>query len=476
MGNKIVDYSGKKALVLGLGRSGRSVVRYLHSCNAAVWACDIQSRQDFKEILEPLESLNPPVQFDFGPHRVEFLAGADLIIPSPSIPSNMPLLRDMSYQGASLITELDLALKEIDVPIVAFAGSHGKTTVAWLVKEMLESGGKKVFFAHDRGHSLSDYPLQPTKADVVLLELSSAQLERVQDLKPAIVVFPYLGLKQLQNYPTMEDYFRVQLRVLRHGGEHSTVIYNHRNVNLRAILQKVPGEKRSCIRKIPGGSGDNLGVNKGHPLDPSTSYRGTFLDTTKKIVWTDGKTREEFDLRYTTVVGNHNRDNLMTAINVVKEFGLDKKVIQSFLYTYKGMPHCLELVRKLGGVSFFNDSRSTTLDSLQKSLDGFRMEPVILIAGGKQREGDDFSTLADQIKKRVKTMILIGESKELINRGLGDHTETFLVGTFEEAILLSYQKSREGDVILLSPGCESYDMFNSYEQRGEHFKKYLDKI
>jgi UDP-N-acetylmuramoylalanine--D-glutamate ligase len=151
------------------------------------------------------------------------------------------------------------------------------------------------------------------------------------------------------------------------------------------------------------------------------------------------------------------------------------QAIQKVIEEFKGVEHRLEFVRKKDGVFFFNDSKATNVNSLQRSLMAFKKNPVILISGGKDKNMD-FTPLADLVQKRVKILIILGEAKEKINRAIGDLAETYLVGTFEEGVLLAYQKSRSGDIILLSPGCASYDMFRNFEERGEYFKKLVAQI
>jgi UDP-N-acetylmuramoylalanine--D-glutamate ligase len=149
--------------------------------------------------------------------------------------------------------------------------------------------------------------------------------------------------------------------------------------------------------------------------------------------------------------------------------GISNEAIQKVLVHFKPLPHRMEFVAKKNQVFFYNDSKGTNVASLMRSLESFR-EPVILIAGGKDK-GEDYTPLADMVQKHVKNLILVGEAKEKMNRAIGDFSETFLVGTFEEAVYVAYQKSRSGDVVLLSPGCASHDMFRNFEERGDHFKK-----
>ena len=165
----------------------------------------------------------------------------------------------------------------------------------------------------------------------------------------------------------------------------------------------------------------------------------------------------------------------MAAICAVRAMGVDPKSIQHVINTFKGVSHRLEFVRKKDGVFFFNDSKGTNVMSVQRSLASFSTNPIILIAGGKDK-GMDFAPLVDLVRQKCKILILLGEAKEKINRSIGDFAETYLVGTFEEAVLLAYQKSRSGDIILLSPGCASYDMFKNYEERGDYFKKLVAQL
>ena len=184
---------------------------------------------------------------------------------------------------------------------------------------------------------------------------------------------------------------------------------------------------------------------------------------------------EIYDLAQFRLFGEHNRENLMSAICAARSMGVSQKAIQPVINTFSGVPHRLEFVRKKDGVFFFNDSKGTNVMSVKRSLEVIQSKSIILIAGGKDKNMD-FAPLVDPVQKKCKILILVGEAKEKINRAIGDFAETYLVGTFEEAVLLAYQKSRSGDIILLSPGCSSYDMFRNYEERGDYFKKLVSQL
>jgi UDP-N-acetylmuramoylalanine--D-glutamate ligase len=178
---------------------------------------------------------------------------------------------------------------------------------------------------------------------------------------------------------------------------------------------------------------------------------------------------EKFASDKVMMKGRHSVENLMAAILATREFGAKGEVIQDVIRTFPGLPHRIEYVRKAGGVNFYNDSKATNVHAVIRALDAFD-ENIILIMGGKDT-GSSFEPLIEPVKRKVKTLILTGEAKERINRAIGDFSETFLIGTFEEAVLVAYQKSRINDTILLSPGCPSFDLFDNFEERGDYFKK-----
>jgi UDP-N-acetylmuramoylalanine--D-glutamate ligase len=205
-------------------------------------------------------------------------------------------------------------------------------------------------------------------------------------------------------------------------------------------------------------------------------FFGAYFDSAKNAIVTKVTGREEvYPLEQFKLFGEHNKQNLMASICAARVMGVSQQAIQTCINGFKGLPHRLEYVRKKDGVYFFNDSKATNIQSVQASLQAFKRSPIILIAGGKDKNME-FGPLSQIVKQKVKLLILVGEAKEKINRALGDYAETYLVGTFEEAVLMSFQKSRNGDVILLSPGCSSQDMFRDFEERGDYFKKLVNQL
>ena len=466
MDYSVPSYKGKTAVLLGLGKSGLAAAKLLHSRGAKVKVSDLKPKDHLMGPVRELQDLDSEMEFEFGANSLEFFSGADFIVSSSSVPKSTGVLMELRDQGIPSYTELELALREVTAPLVAIVGSYGKTTTAAMAKMLLEQSGKKVSIASDLHGCLSDCLRRGERPDLVLLELRGSQLEKVQNLKPDVVVFTCLHKSKPVEYPTLEDYLRVQMSILKNADDKTVVIYNFRDAALRALVPPFPGRKRMVRRKNPNSLGAEF----------AQLYQGSYLESVRDLIWTNGELKEEFDLREANIFGLFNKENLMSAVSIAKEFGCKQPEIQHVITHFPGIPHRLEFIRKRGGVRFINDSRSTSPDSLFKSLKAFKYNPIVLIAGGKQMADVSYQGLGELVKQGVKTMILVGESKEQINRDLGDFAETYLVGTFEEAVLLSYQKSCEGDVILLSPGSESYDMFTDYEERGNYFTKYLDEF
>lgn len=456
---------GKTAVVLGLGKNEAAAARYLHKRGVSVRVSDVRPRDHLLGLITDLEKLSPPVEMEFGGHTSEVFEGADFVVLSSAISMHTPLVEELRGRGLPVVSEIDLALQEIKTPIITVVGSSGKSSVTAILNFILESSGRKTFLAGDLGHSLSDYLTDDVEADYIILELKAEQLENVFAINPELTVFTVLQPTVSKRFADANMYFRAIMNITRNLTSDSTIVYNYRNPYLRKFLNSVPTKKQLFRRKPPETVSQDFAMH----------YRGAWFQTTREVIWTNGEMKELFDLRQSRVFGMIYKENLVAAIIAAKYLDLSRELIQAAIYQFPGIPHRLQLVKKKGGVRFINDSRSVSIDTLKKSLEAFPLDPVILIAGGKDTE-QDFGKLAELVKKRVKLLVLIGETKEQLNRALGDHTETYLVGTFEEAILMSYQKSRDGDVILFSPGCDAIDMFSDYQDRGNSFIKFLSEI
>ncbi len=457
-------YKGKKVLVVGFGLSGVSVAKYMAKQGAKVTVTDMKQKSELAESINACADLK--IEYELGKHNNKTFHSAELIVVSPGVPLNIKCLEEAREKLIPIISEIELAVHAIKSPIIGITGTNGKTTVTALIGEMFKADAKSAYVGGNIGKPLLDCIADGEKNDYVVAELSSFQLELTDKLVPAAAVFTNLEEDHLDRYPDMAAYTAAKKRLLKACDKNSFVILNYDSPNVAQFAQESQGRLIWFTKKNPMSVGGDF----------AEQFCGAYYDSAKKQIIAKVTGKEEiYDLAQFRLFGEHNKENLMAAICTARAMGVTPKAIQTVINSFKGVPHRLEFIRKKDGVFFFNDSKGTNVMSVKKSLESFIQNPIILIAGGKDK-GSDFTPLVDLVKGKCKILILLGEAKEKINRAIGDFAETYLVGTFEEAILLAYQKSRTGDIILLSPGCASYDMFRNFEERGEYFRKIVMQL
>ena len=450
-----------KALVVGLGRSGVAATKLLCKKGVKVTVTDELNKSDLKDSLDALKGFD--FEAELGKHVLKTFCDNDFIVVSPGVKLDIKPLQQAQKSKIPIISELELASQFISEPIVAITGTNGKTTTSTMIAEMIQAGGKTVFLGGNIGTPLSEYAIRREKADWVVAEVSSFQLDTCFSFHPTISVFLNVAPDHLDRYATYEEYIQAKMRLKDNMTEEDHIIVNLRDHKLVSLLSDVKAKTlyftSDSIEKIPSHLADKF---QGAYLNPATTVH------LKAARWKE----HEFSVSGTPLRGMHNKENMMAAMLAAKLTGTSNEAIQKVFLNFKPLPHRMEYVARKNQVTFYNDSKGTNIHSLLRSLESFD-EPVILIAGGRDK-GEDYATLGPAIRSHVKNLILVGEAKEKINRAIGDFSETFLVGTFEEAVYLAYQKSRSGDVILLSPGCASQDMFKNYEERGNYYKRIVN--
>ncbi len=457
----VSELKDKKILVVGLGKSGVSLAHFLTKHEAIVTVTDHKSKPELSAQLELLGDL--PIKYDLGGHSPKTFLTQDLVILSPGIPSALKIFEYARSQGIKITGEFEFASQFIKEPIIALTGTNGKTTAARLIEAFLRESGVKTWLGGAVGKPLTDYLRNADKAQVVITEVSSFMLESCDTFNPQNIVFMNLAENHLERYRSMEDYVNAKRRIFRNTNQATTSILNADD-NAVVELARDPAVQRGRI----------FYFSRKPALEPQIMNIGGAVNIGKEIRVRTGPEIEYYSIENLKMRGKHSIENIMAAILAAREHGAKKEAIQHVIDNFKGIAHRLEYVRKVGGVQFFNDSKATNVHAMVRALDSFE-ENVILIAGGKDTNLS-YEALRNVVKRKVKTLILVGEAKERINRDLGDFSETFLIGTFEEAVHIAYQKSRIGDIVLLSPGCASFDMFDSYEERGNYFKEIVKKF
>ena len=444
-----MEIKGKKVLVLGLARTGRECARFLAQRGASVQVTDVRSEEELKQEMETLAAL--PIRYFLGGEDPDWLEGVDIIVPSPGVPAENVLLKEGSRRGIKILSEIEFACRFLRAPLVAITGTNGKSTTTTLVGEMLKASGAKVFVGGNIGTPLIGFVGGDWEWGVV--EVSSFQLEWIEEFRPRISVLLNLTEDHLDRYPNFRAYCQAKQRIFEAQAANDIAILSRDD---RLVWEM---RKRIRARVVSFGFSE---------VDD-----GVFV-AAHEMIWRDGSREEKFPLSRVKIQGVHNVENMMAAIAAAKSAGVSASAIQKVLEDFPGLEHRLEFVREKDGVRYYNDSKGTNVGAVVKSLASFS-DPVILLAGGVDK-GGDYGILRQEIRQKVRRLVLFGEAQEIIARALGDLTETVIVENLEAAVGDAFAHARAGEVVLLSPACSSFDMFRNYAERGQVFKSLVQAL
>ena len=441
-----MELKNKKIVVVGLARTGVAVARFLAERGALVTVTDLKDKESLAPFLEKLVGL--PVNLELGRHEENSFLSADLIVVSPGVPMEIAPIELARARKKRVISEIELAGAFIDAPMVAITGTNGKTTTTTLTGEIFRACGYKTFVGGNIGNPLIDLVLSGEKVERVVAEISSFQLEGIISFHPKVAVLLNITEDHLDRYPSFSDYAAAKARIFE----------NLDHTDFAVINMDDPMTAELAKRRIRG------------RIVPMSRLE----ELSQGIFFSDGQIRfrwegrdELFPTAGYRLKGVHNLDNIMAALASTLLLGCETGQAQKALEGFRGLPHRMELVAVINGVSWYNDSKGTNVGSVVKSLESFEKD-VTLIAGGRDK-GGDYAPLARLIGERVKHMILIGEAREKIAAALGSHSDTRMAENLEDAVELARNLTPSGGVVLFSPACSSFDMFKNYEERGERF-------
>ncbi|HIP40730.1 MAG TPA: UDP-N-acetylmuramoyl-L-alanine--D-glutamate ligase [Desulfocapsa sulfexigens] len=438
--------SGQRIVVMGLGVSGRAAVKFLVSQGAHAFVSDSRGFNALPLAdQEYLQKNN--ITFEGGGHSISFLAQGDAIFISPGIPTDLPLLQEMREKGVVILGELALAAPYLSESVVAVTGTNGKTTVTALIGELLASSGKKVFVGGNIGTPILDYLCSSEKADVLVLELSSFQLESAGNFCPHIGVLLNITPDHLDRHGTMADYLAAKMKMFSHQKTDDKAILFAGDSGYEKVRESLNKQEIYCF----GGWQSDCAA-KGRSNE----------------VWVDVQGKpEKFSLKGSRLNSHTGLLNSEAAILVASLLGCEKKDIEKGLQNFAPASHRLQHVRTRHGVEFYNDSKATNTGAVLSALESFTGN-VILIAGGRDK-GEDYTVLKEMVQKKVRDLLLIGEAAQAIETALDGVCQTRRAETMETAVLMAADIAREGDIVLLAPACASFDMFDNYGQRGDVF-------
>ncbi len=436
----------KRAGVLGLGKSGVAAANLAVKLGYSVFASDCGKKREIKQ-------LNKQVKAEFGGHSDEILNSA-FIIKSPGIHTDIPILKKAKKRKVAVISDLSFALTNSKYKkLIAITGTNGKTTTTDLTAKIIKAYHKDSMVTGNIGFPLSDKALKTTKNTFIIMELSSYQLEDTPDFKPDISVLLNITPDHLEHHKTMSAYAKAKENVFINQKSSNYAIFNY--------------DDKPCRKTARKSKAKNVFFSK-YPLK-----NGVYFDKSV-IVIKIKKGKTDIINPKINIPGMHNIENILAATAAAYCAGVKPNIIERVISSYKGVEHRIEYVRTVKGADYYNDSKSTNVDSARVALEAFEKN-IILILGGRDK-GAPYAPLKDLIKKRVKTLVLIGETADKIKNELEGFADIKDLKNIENAVKYISRTAKQGDIVLLSPACASFDQFKDFEERGRVFKDLVIKL
>ena len=450
-------WQGKRVMVLGLARSGVAVAQLLCKCGATVLLSDKKTKEQLGDSVKALEDLNCEWFVGQGPEAA--MEKADVLLISPGVPIDAPVVKMAQEKGIPVTGELEVAAQLCAGLQVALTGTNGKTTTVSLLGEIFRAAGKIAHVAGNIGYPLSAAAMESAQDDAVVVEVSSFQLETTKDFHPRVAAVLNLTPDHLNRHYTMENYAAVKRHIFDCQTENDVAVLNYDDAACRDMAKGLKAKVAWFSRKEELAEGAFV-------RDGQIVLR---WKNDEKIVC---PTQEVF------IPGPHNLENALAAAMMAYAAGVPAPVIRYVLRTFKGVEHRIEPVRDLDGVRWYNDSKGTNVDSTIKAVETMTA-PTVLILGGSDK-GTPFDELAEVIVKsgQIKDVVLCGATGPKIEKALLDagYTAIHHAKTYEETVKMCRELAVEGGNVLLSPACASFDMFSDYEQRGRIFKDLVNNL
>jgi UDP-N-acetylmuramoylalanine--D-glutamate ligase len=442
-----VDWQDKTVTILGLGRSGLACARELASLGCRLIVSDARPTEELLPVLGDLALGD--VRVEGGGHSAACL-DADIIIMSPGVSVELPIVQAALADGVPVLGELELAFRlRPDVPYVAITGTNGKTTTTTLTGRILQEAGRTTLVGGNIGTPLVSLVHQ--QADIIVAEVSSFQLETVASFRPHVAVLLNFSDDHLNRHGTREAYWQAKTRIFENQGPDDWAVLNVDDPQVAGLVGRTPG------RYVP--------FSVSRPLE-----RGVWVRHDWIVVSHDAGTLPVMPVAGVQLRGRHNLENVLACIGVGVALGLEVEPVRRAIETFTGVEHRIEPVRTLGGVAWYNDSKGTNYDSTIKAIDAFD-EGLVLIAGGRDK-GGDIQPLLARIRSRVRHTVLVGEASPAFARALrsAGYEALTVVDSLQAAVDEAHRQAVAGEVVLFSPACTSFDMFKDYEDRGRTFK------
>ncbi|MFH0732217.1 MAG: UDP-N-acetylmuramoyl-L-alanine--D-glutamate ligase [Candidatus Omnitrophota bacterium] len=447
-----MDVKDKKITVIGLGESGRAAALLLKVKGAVVYATDSASSAEVLKAAAELRSLG--INVETGAHTRQFLTDSQFVVISPGVPPGSLVVKWAKEEKIDIIGEIELASWFCKGKIVAVTGTNGKSTTVTLIAQILKDAGKKAILCGNVGNAFCNEINKIDKGSFVVLEVSSFQLEYIKTFKPFISVILNISQNHFDRHKDLDEYFAAKRKIYQNQTKDDYCLLNYDDKFLKAINKKeIPANLYYFSRR---------GKTKGAYEQNDKLYLNT---ATASLI----SSIKDFKLKQP-----HNIENFLAASLCAFLCGVSPDAIKDTITGFEGLEHRAKVVATINGVSFIDDSKATTVESTCAALRSINAS-VVLIAGGRNK-GSDFSLARDEIGKKVKALILIGEARHEIKNAFSDFPDIREAATMDDAVNIAAKIAKQGEAVLLSPMCASFDMFKDYKHRGEVFKQAVQRL
>lgn len=449
-----MELKGKRVLVVGAGKSGMAAARFLVGKGSRTVLTDTREADKFGGQLDGLMASGvEPALGGYPAVKNAF----DLLVMSPGVPLDIPPVEEARESGIPVIGELELACRFARSPILAVTGTNGKTTTTTLVGEIFKDAGYRTLVAGNIGIPLVELVESYGPRDVIVAEVSSFQLETIQEFRPRVAVILNLTPDHLDRHGDMEGYAAAKGRISENQQKGDFLVLNYDDGQAREMTGR--------------GRGDVIFFSRLHTLD-----EGVFVQHSHITVSLGGVKKQVMDVGKLQIPGAHNLENALAATAACRAMGIPEETIAGTLARFTGVAHRLEFVAEIDGVKYINDSKGTNPDASIKAVEAYD-GPLVLIAGGKNK-GNDFGEFTRLASTKTRAMVVLGQcADEMAKAAAGAGIKNILrAETFRDAVLLASSAARRGDIVLLSPACASWDMFNNFEERGDLFKQIVREL
>ncbi len=446
------ELRGKRVLVVGLAKTGVATSLFCAARGAEVTATDARGENEIGDAIVQLRAAG--VNLELGGHREDTFLRQDLIVPSPGVPADAPLLRAARAKGVTIWSEIELAGRFMNGRLIGITGSNGKTTTTSLIEHILKNAGFPTILAGNIGTPLISRIEQTNDDTVTVAELSSFQLELIETFRPNISVFLNLTPDHLDRHHTFEEYGAAKARIFRNQKEADSAVLN----------------------------ADDPASTPYAPTRPQVYWfsrkqrvaQGAFVRDNQIVFRQNGEEMAVLKLQEIPLVGAHNVENVLAAVTTTRIAGANPAAIAKGVRSFAGVEHRLEFVAEVGGVRYFNDSKATNVDATLKALDAFPGR-ILIILGGKDK-GSDYTVLRKPLREKAILALLIGAAADKIEKQIEGSVAIEGAGTIERAVEIASHAARPGDVMLLAPACASFDQFQNFEHRGRVFKDLVHQL